>query len=122
MVRRRGFPEAGGVPPLRRRALFAVALVVAGCLAPTLPLPPPEVPQSEGPDEQGVTHLSGTVQPHAWVYALNRATQVGAFRATGADGRYEITIVARVGDPIVMWYTVAGEQSDSREFEIPEPQ
>lgn|SRR5690606_8251299 len=122
MVRRSGFPDAGVPSPGRRRALLvAAALAVGSCLAPTLPLPPPEMPQIEGPDEAGVTHLSGRVQANAWVYAYNRASEVGHFRATGDDGRYELEIVAQVGDPILMWYTVSGEQSDSLEFEIPEP-
>jgi outer membrane biogenesis lipoprotein LolB len=107
---------------LRRLVLCGVtALLVGACLAPTLPLPPPDHPTVEGPDENGETHLSGRVQTGAAVYALNRSTDSGTFQFTDQTGNYRLTLTTQVGDEILMWYSLGQQQSDQLEFEIRAP-
>jgi hypothetical protein len=100
---------------------LAAAVLFSGCLAPTLPMPPPDQPTVEGPDESGNTRLTGEVESGAAVYAINRSTNRGTFQITGATGGYDLTITTQVGDGIVMWYTVGGQQSERLEFEIRAP-
>ena len=113
---------------LPRRLLLSVAgaLMLGACLAPTLPLPPPSEPTVDGPDENGVTTLSGKVEGGAWVYAINRGSDQGAFEIAGDDGLYSLTLITQAGDRIQMWYTVGAQTSDQLEFEIkgkePEPE
>lgn len=110
--------------PSRRLALWvAAALLAGGCLAPTLPLPPPDRPTVDGPDENGVTHLQGRVEGGAWVYAINRRSEMGVFKATDDSGEYQLTLITQAGDSIVLWYELGSESSDRLEFEIrPPPQ
>jgi hypothetical protein len=105
---------------LPRRLLLSVAgaLMLGACLAPTLPLPPPSEPTVDGPDENGVTTLSGKVEGGAWVYAINRGSDQGAFEIAGDDGLYSLTLITQAGDRIQMWYTVGAQTSDQLEFEI----
>jgi hypothetical protein len=110
------------VPALRRLVLcVATALLVGACLAPTLPLPPPDQPTVDGPDENGVTHLSGKVETGATVYALNRSTDLGTFQLTGESGLYDLTLITQIGDSITMWYAVGSQESGRLDFEIREP-
>lgn len=103
-----------------RRLLICLtaASLVGACLAPTLPLPPPDQPRVEGPDENGETHLIGRVQTGAAVYALNRSTDKGTFQFTDQAGNYDLTLTTEVGDQILMWYALGQQQSDHLEFEI----
>ena len=110
------------VLPSRRFALWvATALLLGACLAPTLPLPPPDWPTVDGPDENGVTHLSGHAETGSWVYAINRSTDMGAFQATNESGNYDLTLLTKVGDGIVLWYEVGSQTSEWLEFEIRAP-
>lgn len=106
---------------LQRRWLFAAVLVPAllsGCLAPTLPLPPPDRPAVEGPDATGNIRLTGTTPEHsAVVYALNdRTNQIVGERTTLST--YELVMAARVGDSITFWYTVGADQSPTIVFRV----
>jgi len=106
-----------------RRRLFCVAaaLTAVGCLSPTLPLPPPAEPMVTGPDETGVVRLQGTVRPTAWVFAINRATELGSFGAAEDDGHYQLELRGAVGDEIVLWYELDGEGSESLTFTLKKP-
>lgn len=106
-----------------RRRLFCVAAALAAvaCLSPTLPLPPPSEPTVTGPDEAGVVHLQGRVRPTAWVFAIDRASQLGAFRAAEDDGRYDLELRAAIGDEIVLWYELDGEGSEALIFTLKAP-
>jgi hypothetical protein len=106
---------------LQRRRLFAAVLVPAllsGCLAPTLPLPPPDRPAVEGPDGTGNIRLTGTTPEYgAVVYALNdRTNQIVGERTTA--GTYQLVMAAQVGDSITFWYTVGADQSPAIVFEV----
>ena len=108
-------------PSRRRLFCVAAALAAMSCLSPTLPLPPPSEPTISGPDETGTVRLSGRVRPTAWVFALDRANQLGVFQAAEADGSYALELQAQVGDEIVMWYEIDGEGSESLVFTLRAP-
>jgi hypothetical protein len=123
---RRAVRPRAGARWLGRRALFAVlalaVLLASACLSPTLPLPPPNRPDTiEGPDQNGYVRLTGAVAPNSRAHAMNRRTGSGVFDDTGDDGRYDMMLQALPGDQIVLWYMLQGENSQSVRFEIPPP-
>ena len=104
----------------RRNFVFAFAaacgLVAAGCLSPTLPLPPPENPSVSTVDSDGYVTLTGSegsAQSGAMVYAFNRATNDGDFRVATQNGAYELRVRAAVGDRIAVWQADGQETSTS---------
>lgn len=109
------------LPSHRRLFCVAAALALTACLAPTLPLPPPAEPNLSGPNEEGLVHLTGNVRAEAWVFALNRQSNVGTFQGTGADGAYDLALPAKVGDTLVLWYEHDGDVSESLLIEVPPP-
>src|SRR5258706_2942472 len=76
-----------------RRWLFGAALCLAGCLSPTLPLPPPSNPMVSGTDADGNVRLTGTVEPESEVFALNHTNNVISGQLT-ASGTYDFKIQA----------------------------
>lgn len=96
----------------------AVAMLVGGCLAPTLPLPPPSKPSVAGPDTNGNVELTGSVQPNAEVYVRDYASTDIFGKVTGKEGTYDITMPAKVGDELELWYTVGTDESPSIVFQI----
>lgn len=107
---------------LRRRWLLAAlaASVAAGCLSPTLPLPPPTRPDEVGaPDESGQVRLRGTVPGHSEALARNERTGQIAGELTGPTGRYDFYIGGQPGDELVLWYVLDGEPSPSIILTVP---
>ncbi len=104
----------------RRAWLLAVgaASLLGGCLAPTLPLPPPDKPDVFGPDPQGNVTLSGYVPQYALAQAVNLRTGQIAGQATDASGYYEFQLGAQIGDECVFWYNQDTERSPSVPFKI----
>lgn len=106
----------------RRRVLVLAAVVLVGCLSPTLPLPPPSRPNIEGPDATGSVTLSGVVRPGAHVYVDNLNSGMSAGQRADLDsGKYRFAIGAAVGDQLSMFYRLGIEESPSIQFNIPEP-
>lgn len=104
----------------RRRVLLLAALCVSGCLSPTLPLPPPSRPDTiEGPDQQGLVHVEGTVPGYAEAFLKNDRTGVGVFQQTGRDGRYSLSIAAQPGDYLQLWYEQNGDESPFTDVYVP---
>jgi len=102
----------------RRRLVCALGpLLVAGCLAPTLPLPPPSEPTVTGPDANGLVRLQGSAPAGSWITAYNRDLGEGYFQDV-RDGRYDFELPARVGDTIILWYELRGERSLPYEFRV----
>lgn len=101
-------------PRSRRGWLVGAALAAAGCLSPTLPLPPPSEPIISA-DTQGLIRLKGTVQPDSEVFALNRNTNLinGQYTPSGA---YDFTIAAQERDAISFWYVNGKLESPSNDF------
>ncbi len=107
-------------PRSRRRWLVGVALFVAGCLSPTLPLPPPTSPEIAATDTQGLVQLSGSVPPQSEVFALNHNTNVIAGQYT-ESGAYKFTIEALEHDSMSLWYVNRTIESPSADFFIKLP-
>lgn len=104
----------------RRLLLLAAGLCLAGCLSPTLPLPPPDRPSVSAPDENGLARLQG-IAPAAKVevIAWNRQTDLISGQVTGDDALYDFTIPAKVGDDIVVWYEQGDQTSQSVTVVVP---
>jgi len=101
---------------------LAAVILPSACLSPTLPLPPPEQPDTiEGPDSEGNVRFTGTVPLYGVVYALNPATDMGAFQRTRENGRYDLVLAASVGDEILLSYTLERETSGTRRVVVPAP-
>ncbi len=104
----------------RRWALAALssALLAVGCLSPTLPLPPPDKPDVEGPDQDGYVTLTGYVPAYALAQALNLRTGEIAGQVTDQTGYYEFRLRAEINDECVFWYDDDTERSPSVRFKI----
>lgn len=110
----------GPMARFRRRVLPTLLVVVAGCLSPTLPLPPPADPEIEVVS-QGLVELSGEVpEPSVPVIAQNVRTEVFAGEMADERGAYRFQIAAEPGDPMRLWYTHSLDKSEEAKFSIPE--
>lgn len=101
----------------RRRWLVVAALFAAGCLSPTLPLPPPSDPTVSSTDTAGLVRLTGTVEPDSDVFAKNHSTGLitGQYTKTGL---YDFTIQAQDRDAITLWYSQGNTDSPTTDFVI----
>jgi hypothetical protein len=108
---------------LSRRLLLVAALVVtSSCMSPTLPLPPPNRPNVEGPDATGNVTLSGSVIPGANVYANNLDTRTSAGQKTDPQtGAYRFKIAAHIGAQLEFFYIYDSVSSDRIFFTVPDP-
>jgi hypothetical protein len=97
-----------------------MALLSTGCLSPTLPLPPPSRPEVSAPDAEGNIRISGVVQSRATVFALNQRTDQVVGEITGADGVYDLSMQAEVGDLISVWQSIDTKESGTVEVIVPE--
>jgi len=96
--------------------------LLVGCISPTLPLPPPNRPDIEGPDASGEVTLSGHTRPAVFVYADNLSTGESAGQLTReGDGWYSFKLGARIGDVVSMYYRAGLDESLPVQFVIPEP-
>lgn len=117
----RALPRRGQI--LTRRLLLVAAFVAASsCLSPTLPLPPPNQPDAEGPDAAGNVTLSGQVIRGANVYANNLYSGASAGqKADSQTGKYRFKIAAAVGDQMEFFYIYDSVSSDRTYFTIGGP-
>jgi hypothetical protein len=101
----------------RRGWLLGAALLLGGCLSPTLPLPPPGDPTISATDTAGLVRLTGTVEPDSDVFAKNHTTGMirGQYTKTGV---YDFTIEAEERDAITLWYTQGSTESPPADFVI----
>jgi len=112
-----------------RTALFAVSAsiaVAAGCLAPTLPVPPPSQPEIIGPGADGLVTLkgrAGSAQSQAeitvWNPALDGGKGEGRTTIANPDGSWQETIPAAPKQTLWVWQTVGFERSSQIEVHIP---
>jgi hypothetical protein len=104
----------------RRGVILAALVVASSCLSPTLPLPPPNKPDVEGPDASGNVTLTGEVIPGASVYANNLNSGVSAGqRSDSRSGKYRFEIAAKAGDSMELFYIHDGVSSERSYFSIP---
>lgn len=101
----------------RRAWLLGTALWAAGCLSPTLPLPPPSDPSITSTEIAGLVRFTGAVQPDSEVFALNHSTNMirGQYTKSGA---YDFTMEAQERDGISFWYVHGTVESPSNDFVI----
>ncbi len=105
------------------RAVGAVALAgagfVGGCLAPTLPLPPPDAPTFVQPSaaEPSEWTVLGACAPGAIVFLLNEVTHEGVLlEDVDADGSYSVIIEGTQCDAVSVWQQLGGETSSTTSF------
>ena len=104
-------------PRFRRSWLLGAALFAAGCLSPTLPLPPPSDPMVSMTSTEGLVLLTGTVQPDSEVFALNHRTNLINGQYT-SSGNYSFTMPASERDGVSIWYVHGTVESDSNDFVV----
>lgn len=97
----------------RRLMLWVAGLCLAGCLSPTLPLPPPGAPEISAPDADGMVRVEGIAATYSEVIAWNRNTDVIAGQVTRESPSYSILMAAEVDDTIEVWYIKGDEESPS---------
>ncbi len=118
-------PKHSTRPPRSIASAFAFAFVVGvmacltSCLSPTLPLPPPELPQSLKDRGDGFWTVQGTCIPGAEVIVLNEATGLGAVIVdVDQNGAYFVEIRAKLCDFITVAQSIGTEESAKAGFVI----
>src|ERR1051325_9489505 len=108
----------GAMRRLSRRTLLAwagIGVFAPSCLSPTLPLPPPEVP--DGRDlGNGYYRLQGNLPVFGTVIIQNPRTSLGVNK--GPLQFYDLTIGAEKGDTLWLWYEVDGDMSSTIAFRV----
>jgi hypothetical protein len=105
---------------LSRRILLcavcaAPVLFVAACLSPTLPLPPPAVPEVQQMS-QGEYRLSGTIPVPGTVLVFDERSALISGKVV--RDFYTIDVAAQPGDAMRVWYESGNDVSDYAEFVI----
>jgi len=114
---------------LRRAARSGAAiavLAVMGCVAPTLPLPPPSLPTVAATPTPGLVRLSSSrgVDPHAIVVVYNRnpavplGRRVGGAQADG-EGSWDAEVYATRGDELDVTQEVGATRSAAVTVRVP---
>jgi hypothetical protein len=123
-------------PGLAALALVAIAglagvgmlgMGLAGCVSPTLPLPPPEEPESmqalEGEGDATIWQISGTCLPGAEVTVFNTETNRGVVLLDDdSDGHYTVLLEAARCDFALVSQERDDEESAETGFVIVETQ
>ena len=104
----------------RRGWLVGAALFAAGCLSPTLPLPPPSDPTVAATTTQGLVRLTGSVEAESEVYALNHNNNLISGQFT-VSGDYDFTLQAAQGDYVSLWFVHGDLTSPANDFVIKLP-
>lgn len=95
---------------------ITVAVLVGGCAAPTLPLPPPAALLVSSPDPvTGLVTISGEALPGAFVSAVNLRLESGVIVRADDAGRFSLEIAAQAGDSILVWQQVDNDRGPFRE-------
>lgn len=99
----------------RLAALLALAVALAGCLSPTLPLPPPEPSFIEASATEGMWLIRGeSNEGHAIVLLHNERTGAGVSTVSDAKTRaYAVEIAALPCDAITLLELDEGENEAS---------
>jgi hypothetical protein len=102
---------------IRAIAAGGAAFVLSACLSPTLPLPPPELPQNLHDRGDGVWSVQGNCLVGAEVTVLNEATGLGAVIIDrDQNGAYYVELAASPCDVITISQTLGAEDSGSTSF------
>lgn len=112
---------------MKRRSLcrwFAAVsfLVLAGCVSPTLPLPPPDAPSNLSVETAtGEWTISGSCLQGSFVTVFNEVTGEGVVvEDRDQDGRYTVRIAAQRCDAAWVQHTLGQDVSAETPFVIME--
>lgn len=108
-----------------RRVLLClgVGVLFAGCLSPTLPLPPPSPPDVSKVGD-GEYELRGSLPMAGTVYVRNERSSSGVLKDVDSGLLYQFVVGAQPGDVMALWYEASdtsqfyGDRSQTIEFEI----
>ena len=103
---------------LRLGLLAAVMALAGACLSPTLPLPPPEEPDTMQPSKEDpdVWIVSGTCRPGAKVVVFDEDSNVGGVNLDeDRDGRYTVELVHAKRCDLVSVSQAVGTDSNGEE-------
>jgi hypothetical protein len=103
---------------LSRRTLLAWAglgVLAPACISPTLPLPPPSVPDQRDLGN-GTFQLRGSIPVTGTVFIQNERTTLAYGK--GPLTQYDLTVGAEKGDIMVLWYETDGDLSTQVAFVI----
>jgi hypothetical protein len=98
---------------LTRRTLLAWAGLGAlspACISPTLPLPPPSVPDTRDLGN-GQFELRGAIPIEGTVFFRNERTTL--VFGKGPVTEYDLTVPAQSGDTMTLWYQTEGDDLSS---------
>ena len=97
---------------------MALCFGMAACLSPTLPLPPPESPDSVGVStDPGVWDIRGSCAPGAVVLVKNVDTGIiSGVEDKDSDGRYFVSIEAEECDTAEVIQLLDNDSSDGTFF------
>ncbi len=100
--------------PIRSIVLLGALASTAGCLSPTLPLPPPDEPSSMVLVRDGVWGIAGTCLPGAEVIVLDQVTGRGAAVVDlTRSGRYYVELAGSQCDLASVSQTSGGDVSET---------
>lgn len=92
-----------GASWLRLVGFTAALLLAAACLSPTLPLPPPDAPDTLTVLGNDTWEVRGTCIPGAEVSVLNEATGRGVvYQDQSQSGRYVVSLVGKECDLVTI--------------------
>ena len=98
-------------------ALGGVLCALAGCLSPTLPLPPPDVPQSITQAPDGTWQIHGTCIAGATVTVLDMNTGRGSvYEDLNRGGSYTVVLQASQCDFVTVKQEANNEESAETGF------
>src|SRR5215471_3370771 len=103
---------------LSRRTLLAWAglgVVVPACISPTLPLPPPSVPDAREV-ASGQYRLRGSIPVVGTVLIQNIRTALVYGKGPVID--YDLIVGAEKGDTLLIWYETGSDLSSAVVFQI----
>lgn len=87
----------------RLTGLAAALLLAAACLSPTLPLPPPDAPDTLTDLGNDTWEIRGTCVPGAEVSVLNENTGRGVvYQDKSQSGRYVVSLVGKECDLVTI--------------------
>jgi hypothetical protein len=98
----------------------AITLATSSCLSPTLPLPPPEQPDSiRAGTTPGTWQVSGSCDLGATVTVVNEVTGIGVVVEDRSDsGSYSVTLVGTQCDTATVRELFMGQESGPTGFTL----
>ncbi len=97
--------------PLVLFAALAVFATTASCLSPTLPLPPPDVPDAIEQDPTGLWQISGTCIKGSYVTVFDTVSHRGiVVEDVNQSGAYHVALPGKACDFVWVMQQVGGRR------------